>query len=161
MFNTPLILYEEESSQINLIIEKLKKESSCKAIFLVNKNGQMIAECGELKELDTTSLASLTAGNIAATGGLAKLLGESEFSIVFHEGRRDNIHISIVGHRVILVAIFDESTSIGLVRLKVKSASRELEKVFKKMAKKAEGEVESLLGEISEEDIENLFKGTG
>ena len=158
MINSPLILHEEESGKINEIIEKLRKESGSKAVFLVNKNGQMIAECGELKDLDSTSLASLTAGNIAATGGLAKLLGESEFSIVFHEGRRDNIHISIVGHRVILVAIFDSMTSIGLVRLKVKAASRELEKIFKKMAKKAEEEGASLLGEISEEDIENLFK---
>jgi hypothetical protein len=51
---------------------------------------------GELEQFDTTSLASLTAGNVAATDGLAKLIGEKEFSILFHEGERDNIHISIV-----------------------------------------------------------------
>ena len=47
-----------------------------------------------------------TAGNVAATDGLAKLIGEKEFSILFHEGERDNIHISLVAQRVILVVIF-------------------------------------------------------
>ena len=59
------------------------------------------------RDIDTTSLASLTAGNIAATGGIAKLLGEEEFPTQFHEGERDNIHIKLVGNRVILVVIFD------------------------------------------------------
>ena len=63
---------------------------------------------GDIENLDTTSLASLTAGNVAATDGLAKLIGEKEFSVLFHEGEKDNIHISIVGERVILVVIFDE-----------------------------------------------------
>jgi len=66
----------------------------------------------------------LTAGNIAATGGLAKLIGEREFSILFHEGERDNLHISIVGQRVILVVIFDQKSSLGLVRLRVKEGER-------------------------------------
>ena len=89
-------------------------------VFLVDKNGQQIAYNGDINNLDTTSLASLTAGNVAATDGLARLIGEKEFSVLFHEGERDNIHISIVGKRVILVVIFDERSSLGLVRLRVK-----------------------------------------
>ena len=156
------VMYEEEFQLISAAIEKLLRESNSKVIFLVDKNGQLIAGCGETENLDTTSLASLTAGNIAATGGLAKLIGEKEFSILFHEGEKDNIHISIVGQRVILVVIFDQRSSLGLVRLRVKKASQELGKIFEKLANKAllaeqSGKVESPFAEITDDDIDNLF----
>lgn len=156
------VMYEEELNRITVLIEKLLRESNSKVIFLVDKNGQLIASTGETEHLDTTSLASLTAGNIAATGGLAKLIGEKEFSILFHEGEKDNIHISIVGGRVILVVIFDQRSSLGLVRLRVKKASEELGTVFDDLAKKSEdgGEkaaVDSPFAEITDDDIDNLF----
>ena len=160
MANPQLIMYEEESRQVSAIIDKLNKEANAKVVFVVDKNGQLISSSGETEGLDATSLASLTAGNIAATGGLAKLLGEKEFSIQFHEGERDNIHISIVGGRVILLVIFDQRSSLGLVRLRVKKASEELGKIFEALAKKAESQAssgESPFAEITDDDIDNLF----
>ena len=126
MPNPQLVMYEEEYRQITAMCEKLLREANARVIFLVDKNGQLIAGVGETDRFDTTSLASLTAGNIAATGGLAKLIGEKEFSILFHEGEKDNLHISIVAGRVILVVLFDARSSLGLVRLRVKKASEEL-----------------------------------
>jgi predicted regulator of Ras-like GTPase activity (Roadblock/LC7/MglB family) len=158
-----LVMYDEEYQRILVLLEKLLRESNSKVIFLVDKNGQLIAATGETSNLDTTSLASLTAGNIAATGGLAKLIGEKEFSILFHEGEKDNIHISIVGGRVILVVIFDQRSSLGLVRLRVKKASADLATVFDDLARKSEAEVSSADGtaspfaEITDDDIDNLF----
>jgi len=156
------VMYDEEFQRISAVIDKLLRESNAKVIFLVDKNGQLIAGCGETENLDTTSLASLTAGNIAATGGLAKLIGEKEFSILFHEGEKDNIHISIVAQRVILVVIFDHRSSLGLVRLRVKKASDELATVFEDLAEKATevektGNVDSPFAEITDDDIDNLF----
>jgi predicted regulator of Ras-like GTPase activity (Roadblock/LC7/MglB family) len=156
------VMYDEEYKRISVVIDKLLRESNSKVIFLVDKNGQLIAGCGETEHLDTTSLASLTAGNIAATGGLAKLIGEKEFSILFHEGEKDNIHISIVGQRVILVVIFDQRSSLGLVRLRVKKASEELGTIFEDLSKKAEqiekgGNADSPFAEITDDDIDNLF----
>ena len=113
-----IVMYEEEFNQIKQIISKLRLDANAKVVFLVDKNGQQIAAHGDIENLDTTSLASLTAGNVAATDGLARLIGEKEFSILFHEGEKDNIHISIVAQRVILVVIFDERSSLGLVRLR-------------------------------------------
>jgi predicted regulator of Ras-like GTPase activity (Roadblock/LC7/MglB family) len=155
-------MYDEEYQRILLLLEKLLRESNSKVIFLVDKNGQLIAATGETANLDTTSLASLTAGNIAATGGLAKLIGEKEFSILFHEGEKDNIHISIVGGRVILVVIFDQRSSLGLVRLRVKRATTELGSVFDDLVRKTEqetcsGNVSSPFAEITDDDIDNLF----
>jgi predicted regulator of Ras-like GTPase activity (Roadblock/LC7/MglB family) len=154
-----LIMYEEEAKQIANILDKLVRDSNAKAVFLVDKDGQLISQAGETENFDSTSLASLTAGNIAATGGLAKLIGEKEFSIIFHEGEKDNIHISIVGQRVILVVIFDYRSSLGLVRLRVRKASDELAEIFEKLAEKAtkSKSSESPFAEITDEDIDKLF----
>ena len=157
---TQLILYDEQFKQINEVLEKLYTETNAKVIFLVDRNGQLIASTGETENLDTTSLASLTAGNIAATGSMAKLLGEKEFTIIFHEGYRDNIYISIVGRRVIMVVIFDERSSLGLVRLRAKKAGEDLTKIFDDLMKKVETKTEegvSPFAEITDEDIDRLF----
>jgi predicted regulator of Ras-like GTPase activity (Roadblock/LC7/MglB family) len=158
MVSPQIVMYEEEYNQINTICVRLCHESNAKVVFLVDKNGQLIASAGQTENLDTTSLASLTAGNIAATGGLAKLIGEKEFSILFHEGERDNLHLSIVGGRVILVVIFDGRSSLGLVRLRVKKASQELGTIFDALMRKLEDPSSgSPFAEITDEDIDNLF----
>ena len=155
-------MYEEEYQQIKEILARLQIDSNSKIVFLVDKNGQQIAAHGDMAGVDATSLASLTAGNVAATDGLAKLIGEKEFSILFHEGERDNIHISLVAQRVILVVIFDEKSSLGLVRLRVKKASQELEKAFEILVRKSEetgsgNRFDSPFAEITDEDIDSLF----
>ncbi len=164
MATTDVVMYDEEFNQIKNIISKLRVDANAKLVFLVDKNGQQIAAHGDMEDLDTTSLASLTAGNVAATDALAKLIGEKEFAVLFHEGERDNIHISIVGRRVILVVIFDERSSLGLVRLRVKKASQELDQVFNRILQKVEAEKASLgadfespFAEITDEDIDSLF----
>src|SRR5499426_2876129 len=126
MPGTDLVLHEEEFIKIREVISRLRGECNAKVVFLVDKNGQQIAANGELSSIDTTALASLAAGNVAATDSLARLIGEKELSVLFHEGERDNLHISVVGGRVILVVIFDERASLGLVRLRVKKGSTEL-----------------------------------
>jgi predicted regulator of Ras-like GTPase activity (Roadblock/LC7/MglB family) len=103
------------------VIGRLVREANAKGVFVVDKNGQLIAEAGEVRGIDSTSLASLTAGSIDATGGLAKIIGEEDFPIHFHQGVRDNLHITTVAKRMILVVIFDERSSLGLV-LRVKKA---------------------------------------
>ena len=164
MIPQDLVLYEEEFQKIKQALQRLFQDASANLVFLVDKNGQQIAAHGEIENLDTTSLASLTAGNVAATDGLARLIGEKEFSILFHEGEKDNIHISIVAQRVILVVIFDERSSLGLVRLRVKKASQELSDVFARIMAKVEKEkaaagaaFESPFAEITDEDIDSLF----
>jgi predicted regulator of Ras-like GTPase activity (Roadblock/LC7/MglB family) len=161
MSSGDFVLYEEEFKHLEEALRRLRQEANAKAVFLIDKNGQQIASAGEVDQFDTTSLASLTAGNVAATDGLAKLIGEREFSVLFHEGQQDHIHISIVAKRAILVVIFDDRSSLGLVRLRVKRASVDLEKIFELMLQKNEkgqGPVHaSPFSEITDDDIDALF----
>lgn len=164
MSDSDLVMYENEFQKIDEELQKLHQQANANVVFLVDKNGQLIASAGDTHNIDTTSLASLTAGNIAATGGMARLLGEKEFTILFHEGERDNIHISLIGQRVILVVIFDHRSSLGLIRLRVKKTAEVLAKLFDEMTSKAEKDkkegktADSPFAEISDEDIDNLFK---
>ncbi|MCA9582617.1 MAG: roadblock/LC7 domain-containing protein [Myxococcales bacterium] len=151
-------MYEEEFHEIQGIVDRLVREANARVVFIVDKNGQLIAGSGDTEQVDTTSLASLTAGNIAATGGMAKLLRENEFATQYHEGERANIHIQLVGNRVILVVIFDNKTSLGLVRLRVKKATDQISNVFEVLAaKSADPARQTPFSEITDDDIDNLF----
>lgn len=159
MTDTPIIMHEQQFQQLRLILGKLRLESFSRVVFLVDKNGQQIATNGDVGDLDTTSLASLAAGNVAATGGMARLIGEREFPTLSHEGERESIHICIIG-RVLLVVVFDDRSSLGLVKLRVKQASRDLSSLFEELerlaAERRERE-ETLFAEITDDDIDSLF----
>lgn len=158
MVNPQMVMYEEEFNQIQVVVDRLVRDANAKVVFIVDKNGQLIAASGDIDDVDTTSLASLTAGNIAATGGMAKLLKEQEFATQFHEGEKANIHIRLVGNRIILVVIFDAKSSLGLVRLRVKKSSQELNRIFESLLTKVqEPGADSPFAEINDEDIDNLF----
>jgi len=154
-----MILREQQYERIVSVLHKLRAESLSHVVFLVDKNGQPVAVQGDVSNIDTTSLASLAAGNVAATGGMAQLIGEKEFPTLSHEGERESIHICIIG-RMLLVVVFDERSSLGLVKLRVKQASRELavilEDVERDSSKKREQD-DSLFAGITDDDIDSLF----
>jgi len=157
-----LLIQEEDYKRITEILNALHTKSNARVVYLVDKNGQNIATAGDDYNIDKTSFASLVAGNVAATGGLAELLGEEEFSILFHEGKRYSIHITIIANRIILVVIFGENTNLGLVRLWVKKSSSELAKLFeeidsKEIKDKMLGDSNGLV-DTTDEDIDSLKK---
>ena len=162
MHSTDFVLLEEDHTVLTDILDRLRQEANAKLSFLLDRNGQQLARSGELDGVDPTSLASLAAGNVAATDGLAKLIGETEFSILFHEGDSDHLHITLVDPKAILVIRFDEYSSLGLVRLRVKQALAELEERMQIVMTRptdgsATGSGVSPFAEITDEDIDNLF----
>ncbi len=153
------VMYDEEFRAVTGVCEHLCREANANVVFLVDKNGQLISSSGRAKgDLDTTSLASLTAGNVAAMGGLAKLIGEKEFPTQFHEGERESLHMSIVAGKVVLVVVFDVRSSLGLVRLRAKKAGEEIGRILETVARRQASTVaQSPFAEITDEDIDNLF----
>ena len=130
MADDSLIVYQEETARIDGILKKLLKGSEAKCALLVDKDGHLVTRQGFTHSLDTTALAALLAGSFASTKEIARLVGEPEFSVLFHQGKRDHIHMSLVNERTILVVIFDDRTTIGMVRLYSKETSEELNSVF-------------------------------
>src|ERR1700687_3512507 len=137
MADTPILMREQRYHQIKAVLARLRLEAAARVVVLVEKDGQQLAVHGDLGDLDTTSLASLAAGNVAATGGMAKLIGEEEVPTLSHEGERESIHISVIG-RVLLVVVFDDRSSLGLVKLRSKQISQELAMAFAEIERDSE-----------------------
>src|SRR5947208_8362510 len=152
MANSPILLREQRFHQVKAVMARLRLDSAARLVVLVDKDGQQIAVHGELGELDTTSLASLVAGNVAATGGMAQLIGEKEFPTLSHEGERESIHISVIG-RLLLIVVFDERSSLGLVKLRSKQVSQQLSALVDEISKAEFNDDDSPFGEITDEDI--------
>lgn len=156
MADTPILLREQQYHQIKAVLARLRMDSSAKVVFVVDKDGQEIAVQGEVGNLDTTSLASLAAGNVAATGGMAELIGEKEFPTLSHEGERESIHISVIG-RILLIVVFDQRSSLGLVKLRSKQVSQQLAMMFEEITRAGNDDIESPFAGITDEDIDSLF----
>ena len=157
MADTPILLRENQYHQIKAVLARLRMDSSARVVFLVDKDGQEIAVQGEIGSIDTTSLASLAAGNVAATGGMAQLIGEKEFPTLSHEGERESIHISVIG-RLLLVVVFDERSTLGLVKLRSRQVSQTLSTMMDEITQAEFDESDSPFAEITDEDIDSLFQ---
>ncbi len=162
MSNDSLVIYEEEVKLIESQISKMIKGCEAKCALLVDKDGHLITRQGFTQSLDTTALAALLAGSFASTKEIAKLVGESEFSVLFHQGKKDHIHMSLIGERSILVVIFDDRTTIGMVRLYTKEAAKELNSIFDKIIANTESsENETVSDEFTsgaEDKLDDIFQ---
>jgi predicted regulator of Ras-like GTPase activity (Roadblock/LC7/MglB family) len=150
-----LILFEEDQRRLTEALQRLCAEARGRAVFLIDKSGRLLAVAGAPGEIDTTTLASLTAGSVAATTGLAQLLGEREFIALVHEGERESLHVTLVGDEAILVVLFDRQTPLGLVRLRVRRAGEELAGVLAAAGSRSSGPGPAV--QFTDEDIENLL----
>lgn len=157
MADTPILLRENQYHQLKAVLAQLRMDSAARVVFLVDKDGQEIAAQGEIANLDTTSLASLAAGNVAATGGMAQLIGEKEFPTLSHEGERESIHISVIG-RLLLIVVFDERSTLGLVKLRSRQVSAQLAAMIEEITQVRFDDHDSPFTGITDEDIDSLFK---
>jgi predicted regulator of Ras-like GTPase activity (Roadblock/LC7/MglB family) len=156
-----LIVYWDDTEKIDTVMTRLLKGSEAKCALLVDKDGHLIARHGFTQTLDTTALSALMAGSFASTAEIAKLVGEPEFSVLFHQGRKDHIHMGIVGDRSILAVIFDDRTTIGMVRLYAKEAAEELHKIFETVLRKVNSNDQGLSEEFTtsaENKLEDIFR---
>ena len=132
--NPRMVLFEEDQKRLAEACEKLARDALAPFSFWT-PTAEIVVATGEVASIDQTSLASLVAGTTAATTSLAKLLGEAEFPVHFHEGKHTHLHISLVGENHILTVVFDHRSSLGLVRLRVKRASELLLGLFEELAR--------------------------
>ena len=162
MADDTLIIYEEEINLIESLMSRMLKGAEAKCALLVDKDGHLITRQGFTHSLDTTALAALLAGSFASTREIARLVGEEEFSVLFHQGKKDHIHMSLVGERSILVVIFDDRTTIGMVRLYAKEASAELARIFEQIkAKSATGVkpgISDEFADMTQDKLDDIFQ---
>jgi len=124
-----LVLEEDRLNKLEDLLSKLIKEGGASYTLLTDMAGNLICKNGE-GPVDATSLAVLTAANFAATKEIARLIGEKEFSLLFHRGQKENIHFTRISPEILLIVLFKPYVSLGLLRLKVESIKKEIQKLL-------------------------------
>jgi len=111
-------LRQQDLDALNEVMILFVSESHVRCALLLDRTGRAITNAGETGDLDQTTFASLAAADFAASDQLARLLGEKEFAALYHAGKRSSMYLADVGGHAILAAMFDRSTTLGLVRLR-------------------------------------------
>ena len=109
-------------------------DNGVRCVFLIDMAGNIIANLdnGE-KQHDIYSLAALAAGNFGAVSAMAKIIGENEFSLLFHKGKNENIHFNKITTEFLLITIFGNDISLGFLRLKVSESVERLKDILKSL----------------------------
>ena len=151
---------EEDFNAITGMLQKFLYDSNARCALLVDRSGQLVATVGEQPHFDPTAFATLTAADFSANDQLAKLIGESDFNSLFHQGEKESMYLADIARRVILCVLFDNRTTLGLVRLKMKGVVEELTKqfdiVFSRGAAGATSQPGLLAG--ADDEIDKLFQ---
>ncbi len=120
--------------QLDTIYNTLKEQLvdvGVQSSILIDTAGNIIASVDNgNNRRDIYSLAALAAANFGAMGSMAKIVGEEEFSLLFHKGEKENIYFSKVNDDFLLINIFDNQISLGFLRLKVTKVVEELVSVL-------------------------------
>ena len=158
--STRLVFYKEDIEVIGRSLQVFLKNSNASCALLVDKDGHLVTREGQSMTFDVDTISALVAGSFAATKQMAKLLGEEEFALMFHQGKKDNIQLSLVGERTILAVIFDDRTTLGMVRLysgqiasklaqvfgEIGDRKRETEKISQDFGQAARGKLDDIFG---------------
>jgi predicted regulator of Ras-like GTPase activity (Roadblock/LC7/MglB family) len=118
-----VVIHESDAAKIDAVLTTFLGESGATEALLIDRSGQLLAETGASRALDTVSISALAAGAFSSTGAMAQLLGETEFTVLFHQGNKESMHVSTVDDHAIMLAIFGERTTVGMVRLFAKEAA--------------------------------------
>ena len=135
-----LVFYRDDIARIDLLLKELIQLSGAHAALLVDREGHLVSKVGDLRSVDSDTIAALVAGSFAATREMARVLGEEQFSVVFHQGRRDSIQLTLAGDRTILTVLLDDSTTVGMVRIYTNEAGKKLGDLFTEIESRDDSE---------------------
>lgn len=155
-----LSFYTEDIEKIDKLLGEFLRLSGAKCALLIDKEGHLVTRKGEVRTVDMDTISALVAGSFAATKEMARLLGENEFTALFHQGERDNIQLSLVGDRTLLTILFDDRTTVGMVRLYANETAKKLAEIYTDaMTRNRDNapELEAGYGNSAKKKLDNLF----
>jgi len=151
---------EDEFAEITRALERFLTDCNARCALLVDRTGQLVATVGDRPNFDPTAFATLTAADFSANDQLAKLIGENDFNSLFHQGEKESMYLADIARRVIIVVLFDNRTTLGMVRLKMRQTVQELTQMFEQMFARSAanaGSAPSILAGADDE-IDKLFQ---
>ncbi|HON09234.1 MAG TPA: roadblock/LC7 domain-containing protein [Chitinispirillaceae bacterium] len=141
-----MILFPEDIDQLNAVLSQLVLKANLLLAVLINKDGRLLTSQGSLEIVDTVSMAALVAGNSASTLAIANLMGETEFSTMYHQGKEKHIYIAVVDENTFLALVFDDRTNIDRVKVFARQFDRQLKQSLEQVYNKTEDQIDLDLG---------------
>lgn len=158
-------IFEEDYWAIRDSLQQLVDGANAHSVLLVDQTGQAVTSIGTGPEFDVLSFASLCAADFEANRQLAQLIGETDFTTLYHQGVRESMYLARVDPRVILAVLFDRDTTLGLVRLRVKRATDQLLEILHRLYQKVQQQEAHLPRAVdadymssAEAEIDRLFQ---
>lgn len=127
-----LVVSVEVLDEIRDHLSQMAGTQGVSSVMIIDGAGTLIVHVGDRVDLDAISLAAVSAANFAATEKIARLIGERDFVLLFYKGHNESFHFCRIGEDYIIVTIFDNSLSLGLLRLKIAELAQFLEKKLPK-----------------------------
>lgn len=156
---TSWTLTPDDEAALRRGMERLLQESAAHSAMLVDRGGQLLVQAGDRPAFDATTFATLTAADFSANDQLARLVGESDFTSLFHQGERESMLVADIARRAILVVLFDSRTTLGLVRLRLRPVVEDLARVVEAMmARDAQAGAPRPILAGADEEIDRLFQ---
>lgn len=151
----------EDLEQVNHLLHSFVAETGARCALLLDRNGRPLTAFGETGDLDETSFASLAAADFDASDQLAGLLGEQEFTSLYHQGVNGSMYLSEIAGVAILAAVFDRRTTLGMVRLKTREVVPPLVKLLTDLGAREdeEGRLDASFADDAASEIDRLFAG--
>jgi len=125
-----LVLTKNDIGKLEEIISDQLLDSGAEHVVVADLSGNLIMERGSLEMDDVFSLAAVSAANFAATAEIARLIGEQDFTLMYHKGGKRNVHFSRLARDYLIITLFNDNVSLGLIRLKLVNAIGEMRAIF-------------------------------
>lgn len=150
-----------ELDRVNRLLHAFVAEAGARCALLLDRAGRPLTAFGETRDLDETSFASLAAADFDASDELAGLLGEKEFTSLYHQGVHGSMYLSGIAGSAILAAVFDRRTTLGMVRLKTREVIPQLADLLAEIGagETVEGRLDASWTDDAVSEIDRLFAG--
>lgn len=155
-----LVFYADDVDRLDGELDGFLELSGARCALLIDKEGHLVTRRGDAVQNSLESISALIAGSFAATREMARLLGEDQFTTLFHQGDRDSIQVSLVADRALFAMVFDHRTNLGLVRYYAVEATRRLAQILTEMRERPErmGEASQLANDFTQSATAALDK---
>lgn len=110
-------------------IRTFVRESQVRVALLISSSGQVVAQHGFTRGYEIVNVATLAAATHAAAGSLAQLSGAGRWRFLHHAGKEHQLFLAPVRLQrveLIMVAIFDDHSSVGLAQYFFDELARQL-----------------------------------
>lgn len=107
---------ENRMEEIRRIIVDILRDSGAKCGLLIDLSGHLLVRKGFTLIREIENLCVLIAAQRATTRAIARILGQEDISVIYHQGSGDHIHTTDVGDQAIFTLLFDDRADLAVIQ---------------------------------------------